>query len=308
MAEKTSGSIKPAPLMLSRRFAAPRTLVFRAWSTAEHIKRWFSPEALSVPEAEVDFRPGGVFTVCMRDPAGQDYWSRCRFVEITPPERLVFAGGVSIGNSEPKFTVHTTVRLEDDGGGTLMSVRQEYEIFDPAFSGAVEGATEGWRSTLDRLERELVRMQTPATHATFTIERRFRAAPARVFRAFADPDAKARWFAGGEGLTTLERNMDVRPGGRERVSGRWTSGLVSTFDAYYFDVVPDSRIVYAYEMHLDDRKISVSLATLESTEADGGTRLRITEQGAFVDGYDDAGGRERGTGMLMDRLAASLEG
>jgi len=82
---------------------------------------------------------------------------------------------------------------------------------------------------------------------------------------------------------------------------------LNELDAVYFDVVPDQRLVYAYEMHLDDRKISVSLATMELQPEGAGTRLVATEQGAFLDGYDDAGSRERGTGFLLDRLGASLQ-
>jgi hypothetical protein len=59
-------------------------------------------------------------------------------------------------------------------------------------------------------------------------------------------------------------------------------------------------------MHLDDRKISVSLATMQLMAEDGGTKLLVAEQGAFLDGYDDAGSREHGTGFLLDQLGASL--
>jgi uncharacterized protein YndB with AHSA1/START domain len=59
-------------------------------------------------------------------------------------------------------------------------------------------------------------------------------------------------------------------------------------------------------MHIADKRISVSLATVELTPKDGGTRLTFTEQGAFLDGYDDAGSRERGTGLLLDQLGAAL--
>jgi uncharacterized protein YndB with AHSA1/START domain len=127
-----------------------------------------------------------------------------------------------------------------------------------------------------------------------------------VFQALTDPQAKARWFTGGQGYTTLEREMDVRPGGHERLKGRWESGLVSTFDAVYFDVVPDERIVFAYEMHLDQRKISVSLATYELKSIGDGTQLVLTENGAFLDGYDDAGSRERGSNLLLDAIGKSL--
>jgi hypothetical protein len=52
----------------------------------------------------------------------------------------------------------------------------------------------------------------------------------------------------------------------------------------------------------------VSLATIELAPAGAGTRFTITEQGAFLDGYDDAGSREHGTGLLLDRLGAALQG
>jgi uncharacterized protein YndB with AHSA1/START domain len=145
-----------------------------------------------------------------------------------------------------------------------------------------------------------------AVHGVFTVERTYAAPPVEVFHALTDKAAKARWFAGPDGYVLLKREMDVRPGGREHVSGRWSNGTVSAFDAVYFDVVPDERLVYAYEMHLDDRKISVSLATMELKPAGNGTRLVVTEQGAFLDGYDDAGSREQGTAYLLDQLGKSL--
>jgi uncharacterized protein YndB with AHSA1/START domain len=69
--------------------------------------------------------------------------------------------------------------------------------------------------------------------------------------------------------------------------------------------VPDRRIVYAYAMQLDDVKISVSLATIEFVPSGAGTTLVLTEQGAFLDGYDDAGSREHGTGGLLDKLGVA---
>jgi uncharacterized protein YndB with AHSA1/START domain len=145
-------------------------------------------------------------------------------------------------------------------------------------------------------------------HGTFVIERDFQHAPARVFGAFADPKAKAKWFGGPPGAwQELERRMDFRVGGTERARGRFaTNGRVSDFQAHYQDIVPDRRIVYSYTMHVDETKLSVSLATLEFEAAGRGTRLIITEQGAFLDGYDDAGSREKGTRGLMDRLEQSL--
>jgi uncharacterized protein YndB with AHSA1/START domain len=130
---------------------------------------------------------------------------------------------------------------------------------------------------------------------------------ARVWRALTDETAKAKWFSGTPGRwDLLERHMDVRVGGTERVTGRWEAGVVSTFDATYHDVIVNERLVYSYVMHRDDKKISVSLATMQMKADSGKTTLTVTEQGAFLDGYDDAGSREHGTGFLLDALGASL--
>jgi uncharacterized protein YndB with AHSA1/START domain len=129
-----------------------------------------------------------------------------------------------------------------------------------------------------------------------------------VWKALTDEAAKQKWFGGPpDRWELIERHMDVRVGGRERVKGRWEGGVVSTFDAIYHDVIPHERLVYSYEMHLNDKKISVSLATMQ-LKADGRkTTLTVTEQGAFLDGYDDAGSREHGTGHLLDAIGASLK-
>jgi uncharacterized protein YndB with AHSA1/START domain len=83
---------------------------------------------------------------------------------------------------------------------------------------------------------------------------------------------------------------------------------VSDFQATYHDIVQDKRIVYSYDMHVDDDKISVSLATIEFEPAGKGTKPILTEQGAFLDGYEDAGSRERGTAGLLDVMDESLGG
>ena len=145
-----------------------------------------------------------------------------------------------------------------------------------------------------------------AIHGTFTIERVYDATPARVFKAWADPATKARWFGGTAGWQILDRSIDFRVGGQERLSGRKGSGVVSTFNGVYHDIVADQRIIYSYDMHLDEAHISDSLATVELRPEGAGTRLIFTEQAVFLDGYDDSGSRERGTGILLEQLGAEL--
>ncbi len=154
-------------------------------------------------------------------------------------------------------------------------------------------------------------MPRSVTHASFTITRRWNAAPARVFAAFADQQVKDTWFGGGPTCTQLSRSFDFREGGKEHSAGRWPNGVVSKFDCIYLDIVPPSeseagRIIYSYVMYLDDRKISVSQAAIELTPDGSGTKFLLTEYGDYLDGYDDAGSREHGTNQLMDALARSL--
>jgi uncharacterized protein YndB with AHSA1/START domain len=147
-------------------------------------------------------------------------------------------------------------------------------------------------------------------HGVFTIERSYASVtPQRVFDAFASVEGKNGWFtAPNDRWDIVERTMDFRVGGRERLKGQWRTGLVTEFDATYFDIIPGERIVYAYEMHLNGRKISVSLATFEFKPSGTGAQLIMTEQGAFLDGYDDNGSRERGSREIIEKLSAYLEG
>ena len=315
LAETKTEIADPPPLRISRVLHAPRETVFKAWSSAEHVKRWFGPEGVFVPEARVEMRVGGAFDICMRLDNGVEHWARGSFVEVVAPSRLVIDMRAGDGAGHVFFRAYTVIEFSDTLGGTRLDVTQTYTLIDRERAAAmIGGAPEGWRSTLDQLEREAVWMQggsetgvRSVVHATFHLERSYDAPAARVWKALTDEVAKQKWFGGPPGSWELiERHMDVRVGGTERVKGRWEGGVVSCFDATYHDVVANERLVYTYEMHMGDKKISVSLATMQ-LKADGAkTTLMVTEQGAFLDGYDDAGSREHGTGLLLDTLGASL--
>jgi uncharacterized protein YndB with AHSA1/START domain len=143
-------------------------------------------------------------------------------------------------------------------------------------------------------------------HSTFSLERIYDASPERVFQAFARPESKAKWFGGPEQWRVHQRELDFRVGGREILSGGPAGAAPHTFDARYFDIVPNQRIVYAYDMYVGERKLSVSLATIELQVHGKGTRLIMTEQGAYLDGVEDGSEREAGTKGLLEKLARSL--
>jgi uncharacterized protein YndB with AHSA1/START domain len=142
-------------------------------------------------------------------------------------------------------------------------------------------------------------------HATFVIERTYDAAPVRVFAAWADPVAKARWF-GPTASAHGGYELEFAVAGRERLEVAAPDGATYTYDATYHEIASDRRIVYAYTMDRDETRISASLATVELTPAGAGTRLTFTEQAAYLDGADTPAQREHGTRELLEKLAGAL--
>jgi uncharacterized protein YndB with AHSA1/START domain len=159
---ETARFVQPCVVAVSRTFDAPRELVFKAWTSAEHLQHWFSPACFTVPEAVSEFRIGGRFEICMRGPDGQDNWTRGHYTDIAPGERLVLDLGVLGPDGATLVRAHTAVTFADAGRGTRVEVRQTYTPVAPDSELMVQHAPKGWEQTLDRLARELVRMQGAA--------------------------------------------------------------------------------------------------------------------------------------------------
>jgi uncharacterized protein YndB with AHSA1/START domain len=145
-------------------------------------------------------------------------------------------------------------------------------------------------------------------HDTFVIERTYDIPIAQVFRAWADPMLKARWFAGSAEALGAGYELDFQVGGREVNRGGPPGGPVYAYESQFRDIIPEQRIVYTYEMFADEARISVSVATVEFHKHDATTQLILTEQGVFLDGHDTAAQREEGTRSLLDSLADLLSG
>ena len=143
-------------------------------------------------------------------------------------------------------------------------------------------------------------------HGTFVIERTYPAQPARVFKAFAEVEEKAKWF-GPPDLGADEIELDFRVGGAERFEADGPDGARYLYRAVYQDIVEGERIVYTYEMYRGEDRISVSVSTIELSAAEGGTALAYTEQGVYLDGHDGPGPREHGTRIGLEALTKALE-
>jgi len=144
------------------------------------------------------------------------------------------------------------------------------------------------------------------THATFVIERSYPVPVDAVWHALSDTDARGQWFGGGPEFDAQESSHDFRVGGHTIEDGQWHGGPRSRFSSTYTDIVELHRMVFTYDMWVDERHMSTSLTTIVLEPEDGGTRLTYTEQGVHLDGLDSVAGREEGTGGLLDSLGAFL--
>jgi len=154
--------------------------------------------------------------------------------------------------------------------------------------------------------------ERPVIHDTFAIERTYPASVSRVFAAFASKEAKDAWGDTGDlsepGPDAADSEFDFRIGGHERF-GIGMQDMTFRYDALYYDIVPDQRIIYSYEMYANDARISVSVATIEFVATAEGTALTWTEQGAYLDGFDGDQAselRRGGTAEMLDGLAKYL--
>lgn len=143
-------------------------------------------------------------------------------------------------------------------------------------------------------------------HTSFRIDRKLPALPARVFAAWSRAEAKQAWFSCHDDWRNAGYALDFRVGGSEYNEVRDRDGVAHVFRAHFLDIVPDRRIVYAYELLLGERRISVSLVTVAFQPDAGGTLMSFTEQVVFLDGHADDGERREGTEVGLDRLAAWL--
>lgn len=145
------------------------------------------------------------------------------------------------------------------------------------------------------------------THGSFVVERFYEASPSRVFKAFADAEARRRWYVEGDGWTihAYEPPAVLRPGATEysRFSPP-NADVVLTNETVFLEVADAERLIFAYCMTFNAAPLSSSLATIEFQPEGQGTRLVFTEQGVYHDG--NVSGREAGTRELLESLAQEV--
>lgn len=159
-----------APFVISREFAAPRELVWKAWTERDRLTQWFGPKGVTTRQAEMDFRPGGSLHYCQVTPDGKEMWGKAVYREIVPPERIVWVnsfsdkdGGIVRHPFSPTWPLQmlTEAIFTERNGKTTVTIKwtpldatdEEIKTFD----GARGGMTQGWGGTFDQLAEFLAK-------------------------------------------------------------------------------------------------------------------------------------------------------
>lgn len=141
------GSIRsPREIVLTREIAAPRALLFRLWTEPEHMVRWWAPQNMTAPSVSIDLREGGAWRHCILTPEGKEYWSHGRYLEIVPPERLVFTFAWENQEGRPEHPMQVTVEFHERGEKTYLVFRK-VELPDDT---ELKLQTGGWEQALDK--------------------------------------------------------------------------------------------------------------------------------------------------------------
>jgi uncharacterized protein YndB with AHSA1/START domain len=143
-------------ILITRTFAAPRHLVFRAVTTPELVRRWWAGKRGDVTHAEIDLRVGGTWRYVMNAQGGFEVAFHGRYLEIVPDERLV---STEVFEGYPDAEATNTVTLSDVDGGTLMQVLVRHtqpEHRDAHINSGMEGGMQESYDALEDVARSLV--------------------------------------------------------------------------------------------------------------------------------------------------------
>jgi uncharacterized protein YndB with AHSA1/START domain len=259
-------------ISITRIFAAPRDLVWRAWTEAEQLAQWFMPHGFTIPECEVDLRPGGTFRMTVRDPNGNESPTGGEFKEIDPPERLVFTTAAFDGpDGVPLLEVLNTATFADLGDKTELTLHAVVTKASPEMAAPLAGMEEGWLQSLEKLDGFLTGREVDSSEREMVATRLLDAPRETVWKVWTDPEHIAEWW-GPRGFTTTIHEMDVRPGGTWRHTMHGPDGTDYPNSVVFIDVREPECIAY---LHGDPGEPDHFFTTVEFADEGGKTGVTI---------------------------------
>lgn len=148
-AEATFGE---GTVAITRVFAAPRALVWKAWTDPNMLAQWFGPRGFTSSVPQLDVRVGGALRIVMHGPDGNDYPMKGVFREVIAPERLVFTNIAIDANGKHLLEGETTVTLIEKDGRTTLTLNTHAVGRVPIAPAMLAGMEAGWTQSIDRLE------------------------------------------------------------------------------------------------------------------------------------------------------------
>jgi uncharacterized protein YndB with AHSA1/START domain len=245
-------------LNLTRVFKAPRSLVFKVWTEAEHLAKWWGPHHFTNTVHKFDARPGGAIRIDMRGPDGTVYPMGGMFEEIEEPHRLVFTTtALDATTGTVYLKLQNIVTFTEHNGRTTMTLHAAVTEATPEGALALKGMEAGWTQSIERLHALLQNyLKDPSSmnHNAFstgtedreiTGSRIFNAPRELVFKMWTDPEHIVNWW-GPTGFRNTIFEMDVRPGGKWRHIMHGPDGVDYKNESIYLEIVPQERLVYQH--------------------------------------------------------------
>ena len=261
----TASAVNNAPadvigkeLTFTRVFNAPRSLVFKVWTEAEHLAKWWGPHHFTCAVHEFDASPGGAIRIDMRGPDGTVFPMGGTFEEIEEPYRLVFiTTALHASTGTPYLKVQNIVTFTEHNGRTTMTLHTAVIESTPEAAFALAGMEAGWTQSIERLSALLQNyLKNPSSmnhnalsngtaDREITGSRIFNAPRELVFKMWTDPQHIMNWW-GPTGFRNTIFEMDVRPGGKWRHIMHGPDGVDYKNESIYLEVVPQERLVYQH--------------------------------------------------------------
>ncbi len=136
---------------ITRVFDAPRALVWRAWTDPAMMANWFGPRGFTSSVPELDLRVGGALRIVMHGPDGNDYPMKGVFLEVAPPERLVYSNIALDKDGNHLLAGETTVTLSEQDGKTTLYLVSHMVGRVPIAPQMLAGMEAGWTQSIDKL-------------------------------------------------------------------------------------------------------------------------------------------------------------
>ncbi len=268
----------PSPdqeIVITRDFAAPRELVFRAWTEPAHLARWWGPKGFTNPVYQWDARAGGKIYDVMRGPDGTEYPMGGQFLEVSAPEKLVMTCGALDANGALMFEFQHTVMFTEQKDVTTVTIRSR-------ILRTTEGAdkyTNGYRAGMTQSLERLAELVEHGTDREIVVSRVLAAPRELVWQAMTDPQHVVQWW-GPHGFSTTIKQMDFRVGGVWEHTMRGPDGVNYPNRSVFQEIVPHERIVYSHGGRREDGP-GVSFVSTWTFEDAGPGQTKLTVRHVF---------------------------